>query len=350
MALRSLSPRRPRWAELVRAIVLVGGLGTRLRPLTDSRPKQMLPIAGRPMIERVVQHLALHGVHEVILSLGYRPDAFEKAYPDGFCVDTKVTFVVEEEPLGTAGAIRFAASQADIDDTFLVLNGDVLTDLDITSLVAYHRDSLGQGTLNLTRVDDPSRFGVVDTDEGGRVLQFVEKPPPGEAPTNYINAGTYVLEPSVLGEIPEGRAVSIERETFPCMVSSGGLFAKKSDAYWIDTGTPETLLQANYDMIEGRRSLPLNNPVLQGEIHSSAIVKRSAVGVDSFVREDAMVIDSVILGSAVVGEGAHVSGSILGERVRVGAGAVVTDGSVIGDGVDIPAGENISGSRIPEPG
>ncbi|MFV1992112.1 MAG: NDP-sugar synthase, partial [Acidimicrobiales bacterium] len=232
----------------MRAIVLVGGLGTRLRPLTDTRPKQMLPIAGRPMIERVVQHLALHGVDEVILSLGYRPDAFEKAYPDGLCVGMKVSFVVEDEPLGTAGAIRFAAVRANIDDTFLVLNGDVLTDLDITSLVAYHRDRLAEGTLNLTRVDDPSRFGVVDTDENGRVLQFVEKPPPEEAPTHYINAGTYVLEPSVLDVIPAGRAVSIERETFPYLVDSGGLFANQSDAYWIDTGTPETLLQANFDM------------------------------------------------------------------------------------------------------
>jgi mannose-1-phosphate guanylyltransferase len=308
----------------------------------------MLPIAGRPMIERVVQHLGMHGVDEVILSLGYRPDAFEKAYPDGTCVGVDVSFVVEDEPLGTAGAIRFAAKAAKIDETFLVLNGDVLTDLDVTALVAFHRAKGAQTTLNLTRVDDPSRFGVVETDNSGRVLNFIEKPPAGTATTNYINAGTYIMEPGVVDLIPEDREVSVERETFVTLAETGLLYASQSDVYWIDTGTPETLLQANYDMIDGRRTLPLENAVLQGEIHSSAIVRRSAVGVDAFVRADATVIDSVVMGSAVVGEGAHVAGSILGERVRVGEGAVVTDGSVIGDGVEIPAGETVSARRVPE--
>ena len=197
-------------------MVLVGGEGTRLRPLTLTTPKQMLPVGGRPMIERVLGHLARHGIDEVVLSLGYRPDAFLDAYPDGRCAGVELIYAVEATPLDTAGAIRFAARFAGIDETFVVVNGDVLTGARRDGLVAFHRERGAEATMALTPVEDPSAFGVVPTDEEGRVMAFIEKPPPGEAPTNLINAGTYVLEPSVLARIPEGRRVSIERETFPC--------------------------------------------------------------------------------------------------------------------------------------
>ena len=198
----------------MRAVVLVGGFGTRLRPLTLTTPKQMLPVGHRPMIERVVGHLADHGVDEAVLSLGYRPDAFIEAYPDDLCRGA-LTYAVEPEPLDTAGAIRFAALDAGIDDTFVVVNGDVLTDLDIDALVRFHRASGAEGTIHLTPVEDPSVFGVVPTDDDGRVVAFIEKPPRDEAPTNRINGGTYVLEPSVLDRIAGDRRVSIEREVFP---------------------------------------------------------------------------------------------------------------------------------------
>ena len=192
----------------MRAVVLVGGFGTRLRPLTLTTPKQMLPLGHRPMIEWVVGHLADHGVDEAILSLGYKPDAFIEAFPDDLCNGVRITYAVEPEPLDTAGAIRFAALEAGIDDTFIVVNGDVLTDLDVDALVRFHRASGAEGTIHLTPVEDPSMFGVVPTDDDGRVIAFIEKPPRDEAPTNRINAGTYVLEPSVLDRIAGDRRVS----------------------------------------------------------------------------------------------------------------------------------------------
>lgn len=161
----------------MKAVVLVGGEGTRLRPLTLSTPKQMLPIVGMPMIERVLAHLASHGVDEAVLSLGYLPDAFKEAYPQGRASGVKLTYAVESEPLDTAGAVRFAATYAGLNETFVVVNGDVLTDLDLTSLVAFHRERGAEGTIALHPVADPSAFGVVPTDSDGRVTAFVEKPP-----------------------------------------------------------------------------------------------------------------------------------------------------------------------------
>ncbi|MEZ5341701.1 MAG: nucleotidyltransferase family protein [Acidimicrobiales bacterium] len=222
----------------MKAVVLVGGFGTRLQPLTLARPKQMLPMNGETMLERVLAKLAAGGVDEAVLALGYRPEVFTNAFPDGMIAGIKMHYAVEPEPLDTAGAIGFAARAAGFDDTFIAVNGDVLTDLDIGELVAKHREWGGEGTIALTPVDDPSRFGVVPIDADNRVEAFIEKPPADEAPSNWINAGTYVLEASVLDRIPEGVRVSIERQVFPEMVASGRLFALQSSAYWVDAGTP----------------------------------------------------------------------------------------------------------------
>ncbi len=237
----------------MRAVILVGGEGTRLRPLTYAVPKQMLPVVEVPLIERVVGHLVAHGVTDIVLSLGYRPDAFVAAYPDNRCAGATLTYVVEDTPLDTAGAIRFAATQAGVDGTFLVLNGDVLTDLDLTALLRFHRAHGGEGTIALAPVEDPSAFGVVATDGDGRVEAFIEKPAPGTAPTNLINAGTYVLEPTVLRRIASEGRVNIERETFPAMVADGALYALESRGYWLDVGTPERYLQASTDLLAGGR-------------------------------------------------------------------------------------------------
>ena len=236
------------------AVVLVGGEGTRLRPLTYEIPKQMLPVVERPMIAHVVEWLARHGVDRAVLSLGYRADAFVEAFPDDTLAGVALEYVVEPEPLDTAGAVGFAAEKAGVSDTFLVLNGDVLTELDASGLVEFHRSRPADASIALTPVPDPSNFGVVPTDEAGRVTAFIEKPPEGKAPTNLINAGVYVLETSVLERIPPGRRVSIERETFPALVAAGGLYALASDAYWLDTGRPHQYLQAQLDILEGRRA------------------------------------------------------------------------------------------------
>jgi mannose-1-phosphate guanylyltransferase len=293
------------------------------------------------MIERVLSHLAGHGIDTVVLSLGYRPDAFTDAYPDGLCAGVALTYAVEETPLDTAGAIRFAARAAGIDETFVVVNGDVLTDLDVSGLVAFHRDRGAEATVALTPVEDPSAFGVVPTDEEGRVLAFIEKPPPGEAPTNLINAGTYVLEPSVLGRIPDGRRVSIERETFPALVDDGRLYALGSDAPWVDAGTPATFLAANLRYASA--GLPRCGAA------KSASVVMSVLGEGVTVGPGAVVENSVCFDGATIEAEAEVRSSIVGQRARIGTGAVVTDLSVIGDGVVVRPGAHLRGDRLPAP-
>ena len=190
----------------MQAVVLVGGFGTRLRPLTNVVPKSMLPIAHVPLIARLIRRLELGGVDRATLALGFLPEPFVEAFPDGRCGGVALDYAIEPEPLDTAGAIRFAADHSGIDDTFVVANGDVLTDLSVAALVAAHRESGAEATIHLIGVDDPSAFGVVERDADGRVVRFVEKPPPGTEPSNLINAGTYVFEPEVLARIPGGQA------------------------------------------------------------------------------------------------------------------------------------------------
>jgi mannose-1-phosphate guanylyltransferase len=332
----------------MRAVVLVGGFGTRLRPLTDTRPKQMLPIVNRPMIEHVVDHLADHGIDDVVLSLGYRPDGFTGAYPEGICRRARLHYAVEPEPLDTAGAIHFAARDAGIDERFLVLNGDVLTDLDVTGFVAFHEAAGAEGTIALHRVDDPSRYGVVPTDGDGRVVAFVEKPPPGEAPTDLINAGTYVLEPSVIDRIDPARRVSVEREVFPAMVAEGTLYARDGSTYWIDTGTPQEYIQAQLDLVDGLRGEPSEGVHPAARVHPEATVKRSVVGAGATVGPGARVVGSVLLPGVHVGPGALVDSSVVGVGSEIGAGAQVAGLSVIGDAQVVPPGERLHGARYPQ--
>ncbi len=330
----------------MQAVVLVGGFGTRLRPLTLSTPKQMLPVGNRAMIERVLEHLGSHGVDRAVLSLGYRPDAFQDAYPDGRCGGVDLHYAIEPEPRDTAGAIRFAALDAGIDERFLVLNGDVLTDLDIGALVAEHERTGAEGTIALHRVEDPSAFGVVPTDADGRVTAFIEKPPRDEAPTDLINAGTYVLEPSVLDRIEPDVPVNVERVTFPAMVADGSLYALDGSTYWIDAGTPATYLAANLDLVTGRRGVPEEGIDPSASVAGDA--SGSVVGADAVIEAGAEVAGSVLLPGAVVRAGASVRRSIVGPGAVVGEGAVVEAGSVLGDHVVVDAGDKLSGAIVPE--
>ncbi|MHB1930872.1 MAG: sugar phosphate nucleotidyltransferase, partial [Acidimicrobiales bacterium] len=286
----------------------MGGIGTRLRPLTLTTPKQMLPVGGRPMIEHVVDHLASHGVDEVVLALGFRPDAFTAAYPDGTCNGVRLRYAVEPEPLDTAGAVAFAADDVGADETLVVCNGDVLTDVDLTGLVAFHRQRGAAATIHLTPVEDPSRFGVVPTDQEGRVVAFIEKPSPADAPTNLINAGTYVLEPEVPAGIPRGQRVSIERETFPALAAQGRLYALASPASWIDAGTPASYLAANL------RHAADGAP--EG-VDASASVTASVLGAGVTIGPDAVVERSVLMAGVAVGSGAVVRESLVGPGARI---------------------------------
>jgi mannose-1-phosphate guanylyltransferase len=281
-----------------------------------------------------------------VLALGYRPDAFQDAYPEGRCAGVDLHYAIEPEPRDTAGAIRFAALDAGIRERFLVLNGDVLTDLDVGELVALHDRTGAEGTLALHRVDDPSAFGVVPTDDEGRVTAFIEKPPREEAPTDLINAGTYVLEPSVLDRIAPDQPVNVERVTFPAMVADGTLYALDGDAYWIDAGTPDTYLAANLDLINGRRQ-----PVEPG-IHPDAVIDGAVVdavvGAGAQIGPGAVVSSAVVLAGAVIGPGARVRDAIIGARAHVGADASLDGGTVLGDDAVVPDGAQLTGARIPE--
>lgn len=360
----------------MKAVVLVGGEGTRLRPLTTVRPKQLLPVAGVPMLDRVLRSLVVHGVDGIVLSLGYRPDDFVAAYQGRQVDGVPVQCVVEDEPLDTGGAIRFAATAAGIDETFVAVNGDVLTDLDIARLVAFHRSRTGaEATIALIGVEDPSRFGVVVTDAEGRVTAFVEKPPLGQAPSNQINAGAYVMEPAVLTRIAPDERVSVERRTFPDLVAAGALYALAMDAYWLDTGTPQAYLQAHADLLTGVRGGPpapgarrqAEGPWVLGDVTvagtvgadtllgagavvaEGAAVNGSFVGAGAVIDTGATVTRSVVLDGAHVGRGAVVDRSVLGPGSEVGDGARVLEVSVIADGALVPAGAELRGARVPEP-
>ena len=355
------------------AVVLVGGEGTRLRPLTYEIPKQMLPVVGRPMIAHVVEWLAGHGVDRAVLSLGYRADAFVEAFPTNQLSGVALEYIVEPEPLDTAGAIRFAADKAGVSGTFLVLNGDVLTEFDASALVEFHVSRSAHASIALTPVADPSNFGVVPTDEAGRVIAFIEKPPPGEAPTNLINAGIYVLETSVLDRIPSGRRVSIERETFPGLVTSGRLYALASDAYWLDTGRPHQYLQAQLDILRGRRvSVPPAPEIRAGvwadpsaevagqigphcfvgpeaSIAAGATVQDSVVCAGSRVRPGGVVRGSVLMPGAEVCSNAVVEDSIVGPRALIGEGARLRGMTIVGVGAEVPPMSVLDGARYPLP-
>lgn len=327
------------------AVVLVGGFGTRLRPLTLDVPKPMLPIGHRPMIVRLIDRLGRGGVTEVVLALGFRPEPFMVAFPDGRCGDVAVSYAVEPEPLDTAGAIRFAADEAGIDETFVVANGDVMTDLDVGELVRAHRNFGAEATLHLIGVDDPSAFGVVDLAADGRVHNFVEKPEPGTEPSNLINAGTYVFEPSVLDRIPRGVRVSVERDTFARVVADGGLFGVATDDYWIDAGRPDLYRAANLDLLDGGRRHDHCEPIASSAaVSPTATIDHSIVGESVTVADGARVIDSVLLPGAIVGAHATVERSLV--MGRVGAGASVADCMIGAVGV-VGDGETLVGGAVP---
>lgn len=332
----------------MKAVVLVGGFGTRLHPLTLTTPKQMLPVLDRTMLEHVVAGLGGHGVDEVVLSLGYKEDVFRDAYPRGECAGVALTYAVEPEPLDTAGAVRFAADTAGIDETFIVVNGDVFTDLDVTEVWNRHHEVGAEGTIALTPVDDPSRFGVVPTDDDGRVLGFVEKPPRDRAPTNWVNAGTYVLEPAVLRRIETGRKVSIERETFPAVAAAGGLWAVHSDAYWVDAGTPQTYIDIQLDLIDGVRGAAREAIAESASIAAGAQVDHSVVMAGATIGAGAVVRDSIVSPGARVADNAVVDGSIVGRRAIVGSGAKLTGLTMLGEEQVVPSGALLDGIRIPE--
>lgn len=326
----------------MQAIVLVGGEGTRLRPLTNEVPKPALTLVDRPFLAYMIEWLAGHGVSEVVFACGFLPDVLREAVGEGEHAGVKLSYVAEPDRRGTGGAIRFAADSLGerLEEQFLALNGDVLTDLDLTALRRAHDAHGGSATLALYPVEDSSAYGLVSLDGAGAVTEFREKT--GAAVPGEINAGAYVLERSVLGLIPPGREVSIEREVFPRLIGNG-LYGQRLDGYWMDIGTPERYLEASWDILEGRVATRVR-PTAPGllvaagaEVAAEATIgPRAVVAPGCRVEAGAIVRDSVLLDGCVVGAGATVAGSILAPGALVEPG-VELEGAVVGRGERVTA-------------
>jgi mannose-1-phosphate guanylyltransferase len=323
------------------------------------------------MLEWTLRHLAHHGVTDVTLALGYLPDPFKAAYPYNSFEGVRLHYSVEPEPLDTGGAIRFAAKASNIDSTFIVLNGDMVTDLDLSALVHFHGAHDALATIALQEVEDPSAFGIVVTDDDGLVTGFVEKPSREEAPSTTASTGIYVFEPAVLDLIDEGR-VSIERVTFPALVARSELFAAMATHPASDAGTPAGYLNAHFDLIDGRRTIDLTTQAHRSDDHWQeegvtisgsasnnsylgshsnvalhASVKHSVLGRNVVVAEGAIIEDSVILDGATIASGAKVSHSIVGAGANIGSHAHVADLSVIGEDSLVNALEYLQSTRHP---
>jgi mannose-1-phosphate guanylyltransferase len=344
-------PREP-----LEAILLVGGQGTRLRPLTLSAPKPLLPTAGVPFLAHMLARAADSGVTHVVLATCYKAEMFASCFGDGSAFGLSIDYVQEEVPLDTAGGIRNAAASlrgGGDSDPIVVFNSDVLSGHDLGAQVDLHRKADAAVTLHLVEVADPSRFGCVPTDETGRVTAFLEKTP--NPVTNRINAGCYVFRRDVIARIPAGRPVSVERETFPGLIAAGELvMGYHESAYWLDVGTPETFVRGSCDLVLGRLPAPARpgpagaclilagGSVAQG----ASVAGGTVVGEGAWVAAGADVFGSVLFDAASVGEGAVVRDSIVGRAAIVAPGAVL-DGAVIGDGAFIGSGNELArGVRI----
>jgi mannose-1-phosphate guanylyltransferase len=326
----------------LKALILAGGEGSRLRPLTLTTPKPLLPIVNRPHLAHILDLLLRHDIHEAVLLTGYGADAFEGfAGPDG----VRLTLVREPAPLGTCGPVKMVEDV--LDGTFLVFNGDILSAVDLTAMIERHRSTGAVATLYLHRVEDATAYGLVPFGADGRVERFVEKPSAEEAAGGgYINAGTYVLEPSVLKHVPPGRFWSFERELFPQLLEHGETITGFPDpGYWIDIGTPARYLQAHWDVVEGRVPDVAPTPARGLRVASDAVGPRAWLGDSCSLAAGAFVESSVLLDGVLVASGARIRGSVVGNDVEIAENATL-DGCVVGDRVSIGAGNQLRSLRV----
>jgi NDP-sugar pyrophosphorylase family protein len=339
----------------MKAILLAGGKGTRLRPLTLHTPKPVVPIFDRAFLHYQIDLLKqLPEIDEVILSLNYQPRRIEEVFGEGEGMGVRIRYVVEPAPLGTGGAIRYAAQG--ITDTLLVLNGDVMTSVDVRAVVERHRSAKATATIVLTPVDNPSAYGLVETDAEGRVTRFLEKPKPDEITCNTINAGIYVLEPDSFDRIPKDVSYSIERGYFPSLTERGETFVAYTDrGYWIDIGTPEKYVQVHRDMLDGRFSAGL----YRGIDHSQPLVSPEAriddgatitgpcfIDAAAHVKTDAEIGPYTVLGRGVIVEdGARLANTIVWPNTRIGQNAII-DGPILGRNCHIGRNVSITGTAV----
>ena len=301
----------------MKAVILVGGEGTRLRPLTCNTTKAMVPILNRPFLEHLIRYLKEHSITDIILAMSYLPDHIQSYFGDGTELGVRLAYLTEEQPLGTAGAVKNA--ERHLDETFLMLNGDIFTGLDIAAMIDFHRERKAEATIAVTPVDDPTAYGLIETDAEGRITRFLEKPSWEEVTTNMINAGIYVLEPDILAQIPPQRAASIEKETFQQLLAQGEpMYAYSSLAYWLDMGTPEKYLKLNHDLLLGKAPSLVN------------VTEGIQIGSNSTIHPSAEIKGPVLIGeSCVIAQGVEVRGpAILGPRCKVAKGATI-EGAIL---------------------
>jgi mannose-1-phosphate guanylyltransferase len=322
--------------ERLKAVLLVGGLGTRLRPLTNERPKSIVPVLNKPVLEHTIAYLKHYGIRDIVITLNYLPEVIEEYFGDGTDFGVKLTYFMEEEPRGTAGAVKNAESY--LDGPFFVLNGDIFTDLNLMDMLSFHRKRKATATIALTQVENPSAYGVVETTDKSRVKRFIEKPPPGTETTNWINAGTYILEREVLDMVPPGCSYMFERGLFPQLLQTGRpVFGYQYKGYWLDMGTPAHYREINRDFMQSRLNCMLYNNI------SKPIYDKKNLRIP----KTAVITPPVIIDDGCsIGEGVRIIGpSAIGRNCRIQAHAVIED-SIIWDGVTIGAGTHIKGSVI----
>ena len=328
------------------AIILVGGQGARLRPLTLTRHKSLIPVANRPALEHLLDWLGRFGIERAVLAMGQHQDDLVEAFPEGDRQGITIAHVVERERLESGGAIRNAVRAAEVEGRFLVLNGDVYVDFDLGAALEAHDQTEARLTLALCRVSDPSAFGVAVVDGDSRISGFVEKPPPGTAPSDLVNAGVWVFEPDLVGEIPPG-AVRVEETLFPSLVGRReNVLGYRFEGLWADLGTPARYLELSRSLAQRVGAPLLAEGAVMGE---GARVEASSVGAGSVVAAGARVTGSVLWEDVRVEAGAQVSDSVLADRVCIGEGAVVR-GAVLGRGASVAAGARLRPGDSVEPG
>jgi mannose-1-phosphate guanylyltransferase len=332
----------------VQALILAGGEGTRLRPLTSTVPKPVVTLVDRPLIVYMLEWLSRHGIDDVILACGFMAAGVRDVLGDGSSLGIRLRYVEEPEPLGTGGALKFAEGL--LDERFFMLNGDVLTDMDLTAQLAQHEATGARATLALMEVEDPSAFGLVRLAADGSVREFVEKPEPHEIDTKLVNAGAYILQRDVLDTMgPAGTNISIERDVFPLLVDHG-LYGFPTSGYWLDIGTPERYLQATADILEGRFRTDVAPRAQGGDavVADGAVIQgQTVLGPGVQVAEGAHVESSVLLDGVRVGARTRVSASIVASGVEIGEDCRIEDGVVIGERAQIGPGNVLrAGARI----
>lgn len=315
----------------MKAVVLVGGEGTRLRPLTYLTVKAMMPVLNKPFIEYIIRHLSRHNISEIILAMGYQPDRITEYFTDESQPGTKLVYSVEIEALGTAGAVKNAEPY--IDDTFFALNGDIYTDLNFTEMLSFHKNKGAKVTIALTPVEDPSRFGVVETDSNLRVTRFLEKPKHGQVTGKMINAGVYLIEAEILSRIPKGKRCMFEHDIFPSLVDDGEpVFGYTTDTYWMDMGTPEKYLQLNGDLLNGKSTQVNFKPTdiridKQSHVHpQSKLVGPILVDKNCSIDRGAQLTGPVVIGQGCrIHDGASIENSVIWQNADIGEQAVLKD-------------------------